>query len=60
MEKSKSLQIIAPIVPGHDLTAYIATVNSVAVLTPDQERELSKLYFYDNDVDAARQLVLAG
>ncbi len=59
MEPSKSLQIIDPIVPGRDLTAYMATVNSVAVLTPEQERELSKLYYYENDVDAARQLVLA-
>jgi len=59
MDTSKSLQIIDPIVPGRDLTAYIATVNSVAVLTPEHERELSKLYYYDNDVDAARQLVLA-
>jgi RNA polymerase sigma-32 factor len=59
MDTSKSLQIIDPIVPGRDLTAYIATVNSVAVLTPEQERELSKLYYYENDVDAARQLVLA-
>lgn len=59
MEPSKSLQIIDPIVPGRDLTAYMATVNSVAVLTPEQERELSRLYYYENDVDAARQLVLA-
>ena len=59
MDTSKSLQIIDPIVPGRDLTAYIANVNSVAVLTPEHERELSKLYYYDNDVDAARQLVLA-
>lgn len=59
MDTSKSLQIIDPIVPGRDLTAYIATVNSVAVLTPEHERELSKLYYYENDVDAARQLVLA-
>jgi RNA polymerase sigma-32 factor len=59
MDTSKGLQIIDPIVPGRDLTAYIATVNSVAVLTPEHERELSKLYYYDNDVDAARQLVLA-
>jgi RNA polymerase sigma-32 factor len=59
METSKSLQIIGPIVPGRDLTAYIASVNSVAVLTPEMERELACQYYYDNDVDAARQLVLA-
>jgi RNA polymerase sigma-32 factor len=59
METSKSLQVIGPIVPGRDLTAYITSVNSVAVLTPEMERELACQYYYDNDVDAARQLVLA-
>jgi len=29
------------------------------VLTPEQEKELAELYYYDHDVDAARQLVLA-
>ncbi|HBW83171.1 MAG TPA: RNA polymerase sigma factor RpoH [Gammaproteobacteria bacterium] len=55
----KNLQVIDPITPGRDLTAYIASVNSIAVLTPEHELELAKQYFYDNNVDAARQLVLA-
>ncbi|HIO76639.1 MAG TPA: RNA polymerase sigma factor RpoH [Gammaproteobacteria bacterium] len=41
------------------MTAYIASVNSIAVLTPEQERELARQYYYDDNVDAARQLVLA-
>jgi len=48
-----------PTVPGRDLTAYIASVNSIAVLTPEQELELAKQYYYEDNVDAARQLVLA-
>jgi RNA polymerase sigma-32 factor len=59
MDTSKSLQVIDPMVPGRDLTAYIASVNSIAVLTPEQEKELANQYYYDNDVDAARQLVLS-
>ncbi|MCB1665883.1 MAG: RNA polymerase sigma factor RpoH [Pseudomonadales bacterium] len=59
MSSGKSLQVMGPIVPGRDLTAYIASVNSIAVLTPEQERELANQYFYENNVDAARQLVLA-
>lgn len=59
MMSGKSLQVMGPIVPGRDLTAYIASVNSIAVLTPEQERELANQYFYENNVDAARQLVLA-
>lgn len=59
MNTGTSLQVIGPIVPGRDLTAYIASVNSVAVLTPEQEKHLAEQYFYESDVDAARQLVLA-
>lgn len=59
MSIGKSLQVIGPIVPGRDLTAYMASVNSVAVLTPEQELELANQYYYENNVDAARQLVLA-
>jgi len=55
----KNLQVIDPTTPGRDLTAYIASVNSIAVLTPEQERELANQYYYDDNVDAARQLVMA-
>jgi len=59
MSIGTSLQVNGPIVPGRDLTAYIASVNSIAVLTPEQEKELANQYFYEDNVDAARQLVLA-
>jgi RNA polymerase sigma-32 factor len=55
----KILQVIDPTTPGRDLTAYITSVNSIAVLTPEQERELANQYYYDDNVDAARQLVMA-
>ncbi|MBT3531963.1 MAG: RNA polymerase sigma factor RpoH [Gammaproteobacteria bacterium] len=56
---NKSLQAFDPTTPGRDLTAYMTSVNSIAVLTPEQELELAKQYYYNDDVDAARQLVLA-
>ena len=59
LETGKSLQVFDPSTPGRDLTAYIASVNSIAVLSPEQELELAKQYYYDNNVDAARQLVMA-
>ena len=59
MSTGKSLQVINPTAPGSDLTAYIASVNSIAVLTSEQERELARQYYYDDNVDSARQLVLA-
>lgn len=59
MSTRKSLQAFDPTTPGRDLTAYMASVNSIAVLTPERELELAKQYYYDDNVDAARQLVLA-
>lgn len=59
MNTLKNLQVMGPITPGRDLTAYIASVNSIAVLTPELERELANQYYYEDDVDAARQLVMA-
>lgn len=59
MSTRKSLQAFDPTTPGRDLTAYMASVNSIAVLTPERELELAKQYYYDDNVDAARQLVMA-
>jgi RNA polymerase sigma-32 factor len=59
MSTGKNLQVFDPTAPGRDLTAYIASVNSIAVLTPEQERELANQYYYEDNVDAARQLVMA-
>jgi RNA polymerase sigma-32 factor len=46
-------------VPGADLGRYLAAVNGVSVLSADQERQLAQRYFLEQDVDAARQLVLS-
>ena len=59
MSVRKNLQVIHPTTPGHNLPAYIASVNSIAILTPEQEIDLAKQYYHDDNVDAARQLVLA-
>ena len=56
---STAVQTVWPASPGRDLTAYIASVNNIAVLSPEQERELARDYFYDDNVESARQLVLA-
>ena len=59
MDNRKNLQVVHPTMPGRDLTAYMASVNSISVLTPEQEKELANQYYYDDNVDAARQLVMA-
>jgi len=46
-------------VPGRDLNAYITAVNGIAVLTAEEELELANQYYYEDNLDAARKLVLA-
>ena len=59
MSTANRLQTFDPTTPGQDLAAYISSVNSIAILTPEQELDLAKQYYYEDNVDAARQLVLA-
>src|SRR5690554_504574 len=59
MTTGKSLQLVGPIVPGRDLAAYITSVSSIPVLTPEQELELANQYYHEEDLEAARQLVMA-
>lgn len=59
MIEGKSLTTLSMAVPGVNLGAYMATVNSVPVLTAEEERNLAERYYYDQDLDAARDLVLA-
>ncbi len=44
--------------PGRDLDAYIQTVNAFPVLSPEDERKLAERFYYEDDLAAARELVL--
>lgn len=54
-----TLQPVHALVPGANLEAYVHTVNSLPLLTVEQERELAERLFYQQDLEAARQMVLA-
>lgn len=54
-----SLQPVYALVPGANLEAYVHSVNSIPLLSPEQERELAERLFYQQDLEAARQMVLA-
>src|SRR5680860_1647588 len=54
-----SLQLIERLVPGANLEAYIQAASRIPVLTVDEERDLAERLHYDEDVDAARQMVLS-
>lgn len=53
------LQTIELATPGKDIESYLACVHSIPILTPEQERELAQKLYENDDLDAARQLVLS-
>ena len=56
---NKGLQAAYALSPGANLESYIANVNAIPVLTPEQEKSLAERLHYHEDLDAARQLVMA-
>ena len=58
-QTAKNLSVIDTMVPGRDLNAYITAVNGISILTAEEELDLANKYYYQEDLDAARKLVLA-
>ena len=56
---SERAQALTLAVPGHDLDAYMRAVNAVPVLSAEEEQRLGDRLYYDQDLDAARSLVLS-
>ena len=56
---SKQLQVVDLFSPGRDLSAYIQTVNSIPLLTAEEEKDLGYRLQEQGDLEAARLLVLS-
>ncbi len=56
---SSNLQPVDQMVPGANLAAYVQAVGSIPVLTPERERELAEDLFYNDNLIAARELVMS-
>ncbi|NRA40847.1 MAG: RNA polymerase sigma factor RpoH [Pseudomonadales bacterium] len=56
---SKDIQVLPSLTPGADLNAYMTSVSAIPVLSVDEERDLAEAYYYQDDLNAARQLVLS-
>ena len=56
---ANTLPIQIDIPSGQGLASYIQAVNASPILTADQERELAVRYSQDNDLDAARELIMS-
>ena len=53
------LQTITLSTPGKDIESYLSCVHAIPILTPEQEKELAFKLYENNDLEAARQLVLS-
>lgn len=56
---SRQLPVAMEFGAGQDATAYMNTVNKMPVLNAEEERALAERYRDEQDIDAARQLVMA-
>jgi len=56
---SRELQLLNIGAPGVDLDAYIQSVGSLSVLSVEEEKALAERLYFDEDVNAARELVLS-
>lgn len=54
-----SLMPVQLLVPGSNLSAYTQAVNTVPLLSAEREHELAAALYYNGDVEAARELVMA-
>ncbi len=58
-DSSNQLMPLSLSAPGVNLGAYISTVNQIPILTAEQEKVLADRYYYDQDLDAAKMLVMS-
>ena len=56
---TKALQTMEWMTPGSNLNAYIQGAAAIPILSVDEEKSLGESLFYNEDLDAARKLVLA-
>ncbi len=54
-----SLQPAGMLAPGANLNAYIQSVTGFAVLSADEEKTLAEDLYYNDNVEAARRLIMA-
>jgi RNA polymerase sigma-32 factor len=56
---TNSMMTLSPMVPGSNLSAYTQAVSGIPILSVERERELARDLYYNGNVEAARELVMA-
>ena len=59
MSKSMTLNALPVLSTAGSLDAYIQQVNAIPMLSQEEEQELARRYREQNDLEAARRMVLA-
>lgn len=54
-----SLMTLPNLAPGRDIDAYLSTISAFPVLSAEEEKALAERFYYEQDLDAARELVLS-
>lgn len=55
----KALQPIDIMIPGQNLESYIQAVSTIPILTAEEEHQLAERLYYQEDLEAARTLVMS-
>jgi RNA polymerase sigma-32 factor len=58
-QMSKTLKPVDQMVPGANLAAYVQSVSSIPLLSAERERELAEDLYYNDNLEAARELVMS-
>jgi RNA polymerase sigma-32 factor len=53
-----NIMAMPSIAPGRDLDAYLRTISQFPILKPEEEKLLAERFYADQDLDAARELVM--
>jgi RNA polymerase sigma-32 factor len=56
---STALLAISNLSPGQNLDTYVQTVRAIPMLSAEEERALAEKFYYENDLESARALVMS-
>ncbi len=56
---STSLQTLGNLSPGNNINGYVQAVSGFSILSVTEEKQLAEDLYYNDNLDAARQLVMA-
>lgn len=55
---STDLMTLPSLAPGRDIDAYLNTISAFPILSAEDEKVLAERFYYEQDLEAARELVL--